>query len=169
MANISLTASVQTCKVDTGYADKIQSARFQDPSLMMCPVWNGRNLKGQQVCADSFMTKRAGCNTPWDRVAVENALRPQYAEFINLDTQGFKSDSMYADNMNWINAGHQQASVDNIQDTQPNYGLQFGHSTLQRCTQQYPQAMAQMGYNNRKVQQMQQGFKANDMRRMSGM
>jgi hypothetical protein len=169
MANISLLSSIQTCKVDTGWANKIQSARFQDPNLMMCPVWNGFNTKGQRVCPDSFMTKRAGCNTPMDRVAVENALRPQYAEYINLDAQGFQSNGMYADNMNWTNAGHQQASVDNIQANNPNFGLQFGHSTYQRCPAQYSQAMSQMGYNDRNAQQLQEGFQANQMRRASGM
>lgn len=169
MANISLVGSIQTCKVDTGQADKIQSARFQDPNLMMCPVWNGFNTKGQRVCPDSFYTKREGCNTPMDRVAVENALRPQYAEYINLDAQGFRSDSMYADNMHWVNVGHQNASVKNIQENNPNFGLQFGHNTLQRCAPQQSQAMAQMGYNKRNAQNLHQGMLSNNMRRMSGM
>jgi hypothetical protein len=169
MSSISLLGSIQTCKVDTGWANKIQSARFQDPQLMMCPVWNGFNTKGQQVCADSFYTKREGCNSPADRVLVENALRPQYAEYINLDAQGFQSDAIYANNMDWANVGAQQASVNRIDSTTPNFGLQFGHNTLQRCAPQYSQAMAQMGYAQRNQQQLQEGFLNNKMRRYSGM
>lgn len=169
MANISLLGSITTCRVDQAEAARIESARFQDPSLMVCPTWNGFNLKGQKVCPDSFMTKTAGCNTSMDRVAVENSLRPQYAEYINLDSQGYTSNQMFANNMNYVNVGHQQASVDHTQETQPNFGLQVGANTDVGCAPQYSQAMAQMGHVSRNAQQLNQGFQANQMRHNSGM
>lgn len=87
--SISLEASLRTCKVDTGWASKVQSDRFLNPSLMVCPTWNGIDSAGRPVCADSFMTKRAGCNSAEDRVVVENNVsRPQYMEYINLNAQG---------------------------------------------------------------------------------
>lgn len=92
MANISLEASVRTCKVNTGWASRIQSDRFENSNLLMCPVWNERDLTGRKVCEDSFYTKREGCNSPLDRINVENDQRPQYAEYITLDTAGFRAD-----------------------------------------------------------------------------
>lgn len=55
---------------------------------MVCPIWNGVDTAGRDVCPDSFMTKRAGCNSADDRVVVENNLRPQYLEYINLNANG---------------------------------------------------------------------------------
>ena len=34
---ISLNGSLRTCKVEQGWANRIQSARFQDAEQMMCP------------------------------------------------------------------------------------------------------------------------------------
>jgi hypothetical protein len=46
---------------------------------------------GRLVCANSFYTKRAGCNSALDRVAVENTVsRPQYMEYIQLNAAGIK-------------------------------------------------------------------------------
>lgn len=96
MSNLSLEAAVRTCKVNTGWAPRIQSDRFENTNLLMCPVWNERDLTGRQVCADSFYTKREGCNSPLDRINVENDQRPQYAEYITLDTSGYRAN-MYGD------------------------------------------------------------------------
>ena len=91
--SISLEASLRTCKVDTGWASKVQSDRFLNPSLMVCPTWNGYDSAGRPVAADSFMTKRAGCNSAMDRVSVENNVsRPQYIEYINLNAAGIDGD-----------------------------------------------------------------------------
>src|SRR5690349_1512612 len=98
MAYISLDKSIRTCKVDTGWANKIQSDRFENPDLMMCPVWNGRDTTGRQVCADSFWTKRAGCNSPEDRIMVENSLRPSYFEYISLNAAGLSLEGGYNEN-----------------------------------------------------------------------
>jgi hypothetical protein len=86
--NISLESAIRTCKVDTAYANKMESDRFLNPSNMICPNWNGMDTTGRMVCADSFNTKSAGCNSSSDRVMVENNLRPQYMEYINLSTNG---------------------------------------------------------------------------------
>lgn len=95
MSNISLEAAVRTCKVNTGWANRIQSDRFENSNIMMCPVWGGTDLTGRPVCADSFWTKRAGCNTPLDRIGVENSLRPQYMEYVTLNSDGIQGD-MYS-------------------------------------------------------------------------
>lgn len=93
--SISLQGSLKTCKVDTSWAERLRSDRFENPDNMMCPVWSGRDLTGRPVSADSFYTKLEGCNTPLDRVAVENTLRPQYMEAVTTDAYGFRSD-LYA-------------------------------------------------------------------------
>ena len=90
--NISLNKSVRTCKVNVGWAPRIQSDRFENSDAMMCPVWNGRDLAGRAVCADSFYTKREGCNSSSDRITVENSLRPQYMEYVTLDAAGIDGD-----------------------------------------------------------------------------
>ena len=93
MSLISLEGALRTCKVDTGWASRIQSDRFENPALMVCPVWNGRDLAGRPVCPDSFVTKTAGCNSAVDRVDVENTVtRPQYVEYLGLDAAGINGD-----------------------------------------------------------------------------
>ncbi len=87
--SVSLESGIRTCKVVTGWANKVQSDRFQNPNLMVCPVWNGVDTAGRRACPDSFMTKRAGCNSAEDRVMVENNVsRPQYMEYVNLNAAG---------------------------------------------------------------------------------
>jgi len=92
MSQISLTGSLRTCKVDQGWAPRIQSDRFENAELLVCPVWTGFDNTNRAVCIDSFYTKSPGCNSALDRVQVENYLRPQYMEYINLDAEGFKND-----------------------------------------------------------------------------
>lgn len=89
---ISLQGSLKTCKIEQGQAPRYRSSRFEDPDQMMCPVWSGRDSLGRFITEDSFRTKSEGCNTPLDRVVVENALRPQYMESVNVDAYGFRSD-----------------------------------------------------------------------------
>jgi hypothetical protein len=89
--SISLLGSINVCKVNTGYANKIQSDRFENPDAMTCPLWNGQDSFGRFVHPDSFYTKNGGCNSADDRVAVENFLRPQYMEYVALDASGFRS------------------------------------------------------------------------------
>lgn len=90
--SLSLESAVRTCKVNTGWANRLQSDRFLNPSTTICPLWSegnyGVDTAGRTVCRDSYMTKSAGCNSALDRVTVENAQRPQYSEYITLDAQG---------------------------------------------------------------------------------
>ena len=89
---ISLQGSLRDCKVYQQMAPRLLSDRFENPNNMMCPVWSGRDTVGRPVAPDSFITKQAGCNTPMDRVYVENALRPEYMEQSTTDAYGFRSD-----------------------------------------------------------------------------
>lgn len=97
---ISLRRSIKDCKVDTSWTERLQSDRFENPDNMMCPVWSGRDLTGRPVTEDSFYTKVEGCNTPLDRVDVENTLRPQYMETTTTDAYGFRADIYQGDNGN---------------------------------------------------------------------
>jgi len=80
---LNLESALRTCKVDVGYQQRIQSDRFLNPKNLVCPVWNGLDAAGRVVCADSFYTKREGCNSAQDRVGVENIQRPQYMQYIS--------------------------------------------------------------------------------------
>ena len=99
--SISLESAIRTCKVNTGYADRNESDRFLNSNLAVCPIWNGVDSTGRQVCPDSFYTKRAGCNSALDRVEVENYQRPQYSEYVSLTAQGIKKD-LYQNTKNTI-------------------------------------------------------------------
>ena len=102
---ISLEAATRTCNVDTASAARLESDRFLNPVNVVCPNWTGKDLAGRQVAADSFYTKRAGCNSAADRVIVEYMLRPQYSEYINLDVGEGLRGQLYANNMYYTDAG----------------------------------------------------------------
>jgi hypothetical protein len=144
MANISLEAAIRTCKVDTAYSNKVQSDRFLNPSLMVCPVWNGVDTTGRQVCPDSFYTKNAGCNSAEDRVMVENSVsRPQYMEYINLSANGIDGN-IYGNTMPWNEVGQTSAELQAINNVTGNFGLQFGANTYPGCNYYpYEQALSQ--------------------------
>jgi hypothetical protein len=148
---ISINGSVRTCKVETGYADKIQSARFQQTDLMVCPNWQGTDNTGRFVSPDSFVTKTAGCNLPMDRVAVENFLRPDYMTYINLDASGFKAD-LYgesctdaATNMECYEAYVRDYQIEQTRKITGNFGgvANGGDLTIRRESFPYEKAMQQ--------------------------
>lgn len=89
--SLSLKSSVRSCTVDAGWAERLRSERIFCSNDLSCPTWGGRDNVGRQVCADSFKTKSEGCNSPLDRIYVENAQRPQYSEYITLDPSGYNS------------------------------------------------------------------------------
>ena len=121
--SVSLESSVRTCKVDTGWASRVQSDRFQNPSLMVCPTWNGMDTAGRLVCPDSFFTKRAGCNSAQDRVVVENNVsRPQYMEYVNLNANGIAAD-IYGNTFSY----QQEVARTKDQHQQVMSGPQFGN------------------------------------------
>lgn len=159
MATISLESAIRGCKVNTADADKVRSDRFLNPDLMMCPVWNGVDTTGRQVCPDSFFTKRAGCNSAVDRVLVENSVsRPQYMEYINLSANGIEG-SIYGNTMPWNNVGQTSEELKAINNVTGNFGLQFGASTYPGCNYYpYEQARAQVGRQLKEEAGSMEGF-----------
>ena len=183
MSNLSLNGSLRTCKVEQGSADRIQSDRFENPDLMVCPVWSGFDLANRPVCYDSFYTKSAGCNSPMDRVDVENALRPQYMEYINLDAEGFKhNNNMIMEgytagacnnpntNMNCYGSGVQTINVQrNLPKVTGNFGTVPSNANIQSQCGNYPETLAMHQENNRKLQALQHASQNQNTRRWSGM
>ncbi len=160
---LSLEGALRTCKVNTGWANRIQSDRFENPNLMVCPVWNGVDLAGRPVCADSFYTKRAGCNSAEDRVIVENAVsRPQYIEYLNLDAAGITAPLYGSTNFHKSDAAVQSRGLQEVGQVTGAFGLvnNGGAGTLQTtCSvNAYEQAMAQEAQENRMVQSLQLGM-----------
>lgn len=166
--SISLESAIRTCKVDTAYANKVESDRFLNPEMMVCPIWNGVDSTGRKVCPDSFMTKRAGCNSAEDRVVVENNQRPQYMEYINLSANGIDG-GIYGNTMSWNEEGQRRKELKDVNNITGNFGKQFGASVYPACGYYpYKQALAQEAESRRKVQAEEEGFYANRSRQRSG-
>ena len=163
---ISLNGSTRTCKVETGYAARIQSDRFENPKLMICPVWTGFDNTNRAVCMDSYYTKSAGCNSPLDRVDVENYLRPRYFEYINLDAMGFRQeegDTMSCKNedtnMSCKNAGLRTKNLENVGVVTGNFGQSPSGADLSfRC----PNYSAEEAEKMRKAQAVNANMKKSD-------
>lgn len=162
---ISLNGSLRTCKVEQGWANRIQSARFQDAEQMMCPNWQGQDNLGRFVHPDSFYTKVEGCSLPMDRVLVENYLRPMYMTYINLDASGYKADlygnegctaSDTASNMECYEADLRSNQLNQYHKISGNFGLNPSSSNLTiRCpTDTY--TLGQSQYNNQFQAQLSQ-------------
>ncbi len=136
MSSFSLENSLRTCKVDTGWASRVESDRFLNHNLVVCPLWSGRDSAGRRVCPDSFMTKTAGCNSAQDRVVVENNQRPQYMEFINLNASGVRGN-IYGNTMGHQATGVRNQMLDNTSQLTGQFGLDtgFGQNVLQNCGQ----------------------------------
>lgn len=188
MSNLSLSGSLRTCKVDAGYAPCIQSDRFENPELMVCPVWSGFDSSNRPVCMDSFYTKSPGCNSPLDRVDVENYLRPQYMEYINLDAEGFRYNNTIKmgdhtemsctdpnSNMSCYDAGVRQINLDNLSKITGNFGGIASGAEIQPRSNTYPmdvaqgQMEAQKAKQNRQLQAMQHASQTQNMRGRAGM
>lgn len=150
MSNLSLKNSLRTCKVDYASADRFASQRVLDPNHMICLNWNQKDLLGRTVCADSFKNKVAGCHDPLDRVNVENALRPQYAEYITLDTAGFNHSSTSMESFE-----RQKAMKKAERFTTSGFGQQNSNHILQSC-------------QARNAQGVQEGFKASTNKKCGG-
>ena len=159
---LSLEGALRTCKVNTGWANRIQSDRFENPDLMVCPVWNGVDLAGRPVCADSFYTKRAGCNSAEDRVIVENAVsRPQYVEYLGLDAAGINAPLYGSVNMHKSDQLTQNATMNEIPTVAGAFNLQNtgGSNQIQStcAIYAYQQAMAQEAQDARMREHLQLG------------
>lgn len=169
--SISLDSSIRTCKVDTGEATRIQSDRFMNPNLMVCPPWSGYDLTGRSVCADSFYTKKAGCNSPGDRISVENFLRPGYSSYINRNMSGLDGDIYGNGNVNSHADTEGAKKFDNSRNlVTGNYGLQWrANNKYTACTNNaYSRAMAEVAQSNRAVAHANNAFKGNQNRSHSG-
>ena len=130
--SISLESSIRTCKVDTSYANKVQSDRILNTNNLVCPVFSGRDLTGRQVCADSFYTKSAGCNSASDRVVVENSVsRPQYFEYITLNPGGVQGN-IY-NNIPVHNSKMRSSDLKSVHEITGQYGNQFGANVVPPC------------------------------------
>ena len=128
--SISLESALRTCKVDTAWASRMESDRFLNPNNMVCPVWNGMDTAGREVCQDSFRTKRGGCNSATDRVEVENNVsRPQYMEYITLSANGI-AGNIYGNPKDVYDREADMKSRSNIAG---NFGLQFGSNIQTSC------------------------------------
>ena len=168
MGSISLESAIRTCKVDSSWANRVESDRFLNPENMVCPIWNGLDSAGRQVCPDSFVTKRAGCNSADDRVVVENNLRPQYMEYINLSAQGIDG-SIYGNSMPWQGAGHRTEEIGSLNKITGNFGQDYGANIIPSCgMNSYQRGMSQTQQSLREQQALQQGFDANQNRTQSG-
>ena len=168
MSSLSLDASIRTCKVETGEASRIESDRFLNPTNMVCPMWNGQNSKGQAVCADSFYTKRAGCNSALDRVTVESGLRPDYAAYINLNMAGLQGD-IYGNPTAWEESGSSNQWLDNRHNTTGQFGNQFGSTNQQSCgAGAYERGMAQVSQASRQEAYANNAYYQKQYRNRSG-
>lgn len=132
MANVSLNASIRSCKVDSGYASKIQSDRYLNPGNMVCPIWTGVETAGRQASVNSFNTKNAGCNSAEDRLYVENYQRPQYVEYVNLSAAGFQEPRKMT--MQEFSQMRSKSQLKNSNKVAGNYGLQFGSNVYPGCS-----------------------------------
>jgi hypothetical protein len=126
MANISLEGSIRTCKVDTAWANKLESDRFFNPNVMLCPAWNGVDTSGRTVDPSSYRTTNAGCDSAGYRIGVENDLRPKYMEYINLDAEGIRGDQLCQQfGMNDIGSANAQCRQKDLESVHMKTG-QFG-------------------------------------------
>jgi hypothetical protein len=154
MSSLSLNAALRVCKVDVGYADKINSDRFLNPNNMLCPLWNGLDVAGRPVCPDSFYTKSAGCNSALDRVMVENdVFRPKYTEYITLNASGINSGNDL-DSMQHNASMSRSAELRSINSNNPHFGANstMAGNVFPRCKVLSPQNdVASMNENTRMV------------------
>lgn len=159
--SISLESAIRTCKVQTSNANKIESDRFLNPQNMVCPIWNGLDTQGREVCPDSYYTKGAGCNSAEDRIVVENNQRPQYMEYITLSANGIDG-SIYENSMIYSNEGLRTKAVQNAHKLSGSFGEQFGSSVVGSCGyNSYQQAMNQVGNSTKEPKSNLQNIRNN--------
>lgn len=166
---ISLESAIRTCKVETGWANKVESDRFLNPNNMVCHIWNGMDTSGRQVCPDSFYTKRAGCNSAEDRVMVENNVsRPQYMEYITLNANGIDGN-IYGNTMAHANSEVRTKDLQSVHHHTGQFGEDFGATIIPSCGYNpYREAMAQEAAQMREGFAMQNGYNAQSRRTCSG-
>lgn len=167
--SLSLNSALRTCKVNTGEANRIESDRFLNPNQMVCIPWSGMNSKGQTVCADSFYTKRAGCNSALDRVTVENQVsRPWYSDYISLNMSGLQGD-IYGNDTARDETDSASQWERNRYNVTGSFGNQFQATNYQSCgINAYENAMARMSQDDRQAAMMNNAYLQNQYRVGSG-
>ena len=153
--SVSLESALRTCKVNQSSANKVESDRFLNPYNMLCPIWNGHDLAGRQVCPDSFMTKSRGCNSAQDRVIVENNVtRPQYMSYITLSRNGIAGE-IYGDTTSYDNSQLRTNNLNKINELTGQFGNVTGfQQIIPGCAEQaYEKAQHQMHAQNQRQQQ----------------
>jgi len=128
--NISLNSSIRSCRIDTGWADRIASDRFLNPNLVVAPSWTGFDAAGRPAHQDSYFTKTAGGNSPLDRVVVENIMRPSYVEYVNL-SQGGIEGAIYGHNKEDVVRSRQ--TLNNIYNTTGNFNNDYNATVRPNC------------------------------------
>jgi hypothetical protein len=129
---ISIEKSVRTCKVNTDWALRAQSDRFLNSNEATCPVWNGQDSLGRTVCENSYYTKAPGCNSSNDRVVIENELRPQYYNYVNLDAYGLSGNfdnGLKDEPQDYIDPSEKKNGTDGLANVHKMVG-QFGNQYL---------------------------------------
>jgi len=152
---ISLESALRTCKVNTDWANRLQSHRIVGPaSEKTCPIWTGFDLAGRPVCPDSFNTKSAGCNSALDRLHVENEVsRPQYIPYINLSMEGVTGEWLYDER--FLNTQQNQRFFDSLSNSTGTFGQQLSAYVKPPgiCTyDSFQQAQSQAHNQNRQCQ-----------------
>lgn len=169
--SVSLESAVRTCKVNTAWANRVESDRFLNPNNMVCPVWNGIDTSGRSVCPDSFYTKRAGCNSASDRVVVENNVsRPQYMEYITLNANGIKGN-IHGNTMPYQNSLLRTHELQDVHNVTGQFGqvTDFGSQIYPSCGYTpYKEAMSQEAQQMRQGQAMQMGYEGYSRRQAAG-
>jgi hypothetical protein len=162
--SISLQGSIRTCKVDPGWASRVESDRFLNPELALCPVWTGVDNLGRPVAPYSFYTKNAGCNSSSDLVTIENDQRPRYVEYVTLDARGYLNEQT---NELTDKEEVRSATISDIRKIAGNPGLGFGSKVYPSCS--YGDNAGINNYTNRVNSMASAGMRSNANRNYSGM
>ena len=103
------------CRVfwaEQDWAPIFQSDRTLNPNNMVCPPWPGVDAYGRpssSISHNNALFGQAGCHNASERILVENQLRPQYVDNIQLNPGGIHM---------FCNSATEQSGV-------PNSALQF--------------------------------------------
>jgi hypothetical protein len=160
---VSINKSVRTCRVDQGHASRMQSDRFLNSEKMVCVPWNGTDSTGRYVSRNSWWTKTPGCNSSSDRVLVENELRPQYAEYINLNAGAGINGGIYGNDTAKVETKEAACFEQSRNNYTGNYGKQFQAQVKPTCYSDMGDDV--MASRQRGKQYKQQGWHAEQRRR----
>ena len=81
--SIGLTNALNNYKIPAGADLSMSSSREINPNNITCYNWNRVDSAGRQANGNTFATRTSGCTSAEAQIRPENALRPQYVEFLN--------------------------------------------------------------------------------------